>query len=123
MPKKIYGIKQKYNIKDYVKYYRGTDGNGKPCNIQFGYINAVSYECNIKGEIELSYTLCDYIGARGGYLIRQKSIIRRAREKVKNYGYRDYIKAQIATDTRSIEVLTEKIKKWKKTLEELDKEE
>ena len=120
--KTLYGIKQKYNLKDYVKYYQSRDGNGKPCNVQFGWISGIEYRCNVKGEIELTYILADYIGASCGHCIRPDAIIKRATPKVPNYGYRDYLKARITCDENSIKSLEKRIKESKKTLEELDNE-
>ena len=120
--KTMYGIKQKYNLKDYVKYYQARNGDGKPCNEQYGYINGIEYRCNIKGEIELSYSIRDFIGSSSGYLVSQEAIIKRATPKAPNYGYRDYLKARITGDEKSIKCLEKRIKETKKTLEELDNE-
>lgn len=120
--KTIYGIKQKYNLKDYVKYYQSRNGDGKPCNEQYGWINGIDYRCNIKGEIELSYTISDFIGSSSGYLVSQEAIIKRATPKEPNYGYRGYLKNKIKQSENSIKCLEKQIKQDTQTLKELDDE-
>lgn len=120
--KTMYGIKQKYNLKDYVKYYRSRDGKGNLCNEQFGYINGIEYHTTIKGEVELTYVLGDFIGERGGYCVSQKSIIKRATPKEPNYGYREYLKNKIKQSENSIKCLEKQIKQDTQTLKELDDE-
>lgn len=120
--KTMYGIKQKYNLKDYVKYYRSRDGKGNLCNEQFGYINGIEYHTTLNGEVELTYVLGDFIGERGGDCVSQKSIIKRATPKVHNYGYRDYLKNRIKQSETSIKCLEKRIKEDNQTLKELDDE-
>lgn len=107
MSKTIYGIKQKYNPKDYVKYYSSRNGKGEPCNEQFGYINCVEYRCNVKGEIELRYTIGDFIGATSGVLITQEAIIEKAKQPNPKYGYKEYLEYQIKCNEAGIKNLQE----------------
>lgn len=120
--KTIYDIKQKYNLKDYVKYYQSRNGNGDLCNVQFGYINAIEYRTMLNGEVELKYIIGDFVGCSSGYCVSQKAIIKRATPKIPNYGYREYLKQKIVCDEKSIKCLEKRIKETKKTLEELDHE-
>ena len=120
--KTLYGIKQKYNLKDYVMYYQATDGDGQPCNKQYGWVNDIDYRCNIKGEIELSYSISDYIGSSSGYLVSQKAIIKRATPKELNQSYREYLKNKIKQSEKSIKCLEKRIKEDTQALNELDKE-
>ena len=120
--KTMYGIKQKYNLKDYVKYYQARNGKGEPCNEQYGWISGIEYRCDVKGEIKLTYIIADYIGSSCGHCVRPDAIIKRATPKVPNFGYREYLKATISCDEHSIKCLEKRIKESKKTLEELDNE-
>lgn len=120
--KTMYGIKQKYNLKDYVKYYRSRDGKGNLCNEQFGYINGIEYRTTLKGEVELTYVISDFIGCSGGYCVSQKAIIKRATPKEPNYGYREYLKNKIKQSENSIKSLEKQIKQDTQTLKELDDE-
>ena len=120
--KTMYGIKQKYNLKDYVKYYQSRNSDGKPCNEQFGYINEVCYRANVKGEIELHYSIGDFIGSSSGYLVSQNAIIKRIKPKTPNYGYREYLKHQISCNEYGIKTLQQKLKENKKKLEDFDNE-
>ena len=120
--KTMYGIKQKYDLKDYVKYYQSRDGKGNLCNEQFGYINGIEYKTNLKGEIELTYVISEFIGCSGGYCVSQKAIIKRATPKVPNYGYREYLKNRIKQSETSIKCLEKRIKEDNQTLKELDDE-
>lgn len=120
--KTLYGIKQKYNLKDYVKYYQSKNGDGKPCNEQYGWVNGIDYRCNIKGEIELSYSISDFIGSSNGYLVSQEAIIKRAKPKELNFGYREYLKNKIKHSENTIKCLEMRIKEDKQALNELDKE-
>lgn len=120
--KTLYGIKQKYNLKDYVAYYQSRNGDGQLCNKQYGWVNGIDYRCNIKGEIELTYTISDFIGSSSGYLVRQEAIIKRATPKELNYNYREYLKNIIKRSENSIERLKKQIKEDTQKLSELDKE-
>ena len=118
--KTIYGIKQKYYLKDYVEFYSARDGNGNRCNIQFGYINSVEYELNVKGEPELRYSVGKFIGhISGGYLISQDAIIKGATPKVPNFGYIEYLEEQIKCNDEGIKNLIKKKEENLKRLKEL----
>lgn len=118
--KTIYGIKQKYNLKDYVQYYQSRDGNGNLCNKQYGYITRVEYSVNIKGEIVLTYVIAEFIGCSSGYCVPQKAIIKRATPKVPNYGYREYLQHCIKVSENIISTQQKEKERYLKTLEELD---
>lgn len=78
----VYGIKQKYQLKDFVKYYQSTNAEtGEPTNIQFGYITSVTYEVNYSGQIELRYTIHEHPFGGCGYIVTPDRIIRKAMPK------------------------------------------
>lgn len=79
--KTIYGIKQKYNLKDFVKYYQSKNNKGEPCNVQYGYIVSIYYELNVQGEPRLNYVVCESPFYGGGYIISPNNIIRKATPK------------------------------------------
>ena len=117
--KTIYGIKQKYNLKDYVEYYQSTNGKGQHCDEQFGYINKMEYRCNTKGDIELVYVVSDFVGSSSGFCVKPENIIRRATPKVPNYGLKEFLENKIKTNERHMERLEEQIKQDTKALKEL----
>lgn len=121
--KTIYGIKQKYDLKDCVRYYSAINGKGEPCNEQVGYINSVEYGCNLKGEIELAYVVSDWIGCRSGHIVSQERIIKRVKPKIKNYGYKEYIQRCITGNEKKIASLLKQNKEYTKTLKEFEDEE
>ena len=79
--KTIYGIKQKYNLKDFVKYYQSKNQKGEPCNVQYGYIVSVHYSLNDVGEPSLEYVVNQSPFCSGGYVVSPSSIIRKATPK------------------------------------------
>lgn len=117
--KTIYGIKQKYNLKDYVEYYQSKNGRGEACNKQYGWISCVEYRCTLEGEIRLTYVITDFIGSTSGYCIDQDSIIKRATPKIPNYGFRDYLRNKIEQNENNIEILKKQIEHDTQTLKEL----
>ena len=120
--KTMYGIKQKYNLKDYVKYYKSRNGNGVLSNEQFGYINSIEYSVTLKGEVELTYVISDFIGCSSGYCVPQKAIIKKVKPKVPNFGYREYLLANIKRNECIIKNSQEEIKNDMKKLGDFDNE-
>lgn len=116
----MYGIKQKYNLKDYIAFFSARDGNGQYCCEEKGFINSVEYSCNNKGEIELSYVVSNYIGSNSGHLIPEEAIIRKEEPKDPNYGYREYLKSRVQIGNFKMKEAEKDIKHYTKLLEELD---
>ena len=96
----MYGISQKYNLKDYVEFYSAHNGNGKPCHERFGYIVGIEYRCDRTDKVELSYVISDFIGSSGGIIVSQDQIIKKHEPKVKDYGYKEYLENKIKAEER-----------------------
>ena len=118
--KTIYGIKQHYDLKDYVEYYSAIKSKDRtPCNEKFGYINRVEYECTLDGKIRLAYVIGDFVGSTSGSLVTEDRIIRKAIPDNTDYGYKEYLKYKITCNQSSIKSLEKEIKDLNKKLAEI----
>ena len=120
MPKTIYGIKQKYNLKDYVRYYSAIDQDGNFCKPEEGWINNVEYGCNLNGEIELTYIIGDFVGSSSGHCVSPNRIIKKTKPKVDGSSYKNYLKYRLKCNEASTKRLNEEHKELIKKIEELD---
>lgn len=75
----MYGIKQKYNLREHVEFYRSRNNRGELCNEQDGYIVEITYFVDRDdGKTKLRYTISETPYPKGliGVLVGEDAIIR-----------------------------------------------
>ena len=117
--KTIYGIKQKYDLKNYVRFYASRNGKGERCNEKCGYINEVTYSVALNGEIQLTYAIGDVLGlVSGSTIVPEEAILGKTKEPVKNYNYKKFLENRIKNNEKQVKELLRENKRIEKQLEE-----